>query len=94
MTVLLLLVLAVLPLLTQAFDQRYLLSIGTRIVIWAIAAISLNMILGYGGMVSFGHAMFFGIGGYAVGILAAHGDRQRLDPMAGRASWPRPCGPP
>ena len=73
MTALLLLVLAVLPLLTQAFDQRYLLSIGTRIVIWAIAAISLNMILGYGGMVSFGHAMFFGIGGYAVGILAAHG---------------------
>jgi branched-chain amino acid transport system permease protein len=72
-TVLLLLVLAVLPLLTQAFDQRYLLSIGTRIVIWAIAAISLNMILGYGGLVSFGHAMFFGIGGYAVGILAHHG---------------------
>ena len=45
-TVLVLLVLAILPLLTQAFDQRYLLSIGTRIVIWAIAAISLNMILG------------------------------------------------
>jgi branched-chain amino acid transport system permease protein len=72
-TLLVLLILAVLPLLTQAFDQRYLLSIGTRIVIWAIAAISLNMILGYGGMVSFGHAMFFGIGGYAVGILAQHG---------------------
>jgi branched-chain amino acid transport system permease protein len=72
-TLLVLLALAVLPLLTQAFDQRYLLSIGTRIVIWAIAAISLNMILGYGGMVSFGHAMFFGIGGYAVGILAHHG---------------------
>jgi branched-chain amino acid transport system permease protein len=72
-TALVLLVLAVLPLLTQAFDQRYLLSIGTRIVIWAIAAISLNMILGYGGMVSFGHAMFFGVGGYAVGILAHHG---------------------
>src|SRR5882672_258503 len=68
--VLLLVVLAVLPLLTQAFDQRYLLSIGTRIVIWAIAAVSLNMILGYGGMVSFGHAVFFGIGGYAVGILS------------------------
>jgi len=72
-TGLVLLILAVLPLLTQAFDQRYLLSIGTRIVIWAIAAISLNMILGYGGLVSFGHAVFFGIGGYAVGILAAHG---------------------
>ena len=72
-TALILLVLAVLPLLTQAFDQRYLLSIGTRIVIWSIAAVSLNMILGYGGLVSFGHAMFFGIGGYGVGILSAHG---------------------
>ncbi len=68
-----LLVFAVLPILTQAFDQRYLLSIGTRIVIWSIAAVSLNLILGYGGLVSFGHAVFFGIGGYAVGILSASG---------------------
>ena len=81
-TALLLVVLAVLPLLTQAFDQRYLLSIGTRIVIWAIAAISLNMILGYGGMVSFGHAVFFGIGGYAVGILSHHGV------ASGLIQWP------
>lgn len=72
-TAVLLLALAVLPLLTQAFDQRYLLSIGTRIVIWSIAAVSLNLILGYGGLVSFGHAVFFGIGGYAVGILSANG---------------------
>lgn len=72
-TAVILLVLAALPLLTQAFDQRYLLSIGTRIVIWSIAAVSLNMILGYGGLVSFGHAMFFGVGGYAVGILSAEG---------------------
>ena len=61
-TALILLVLAILPLLTQAFDQRYLLSIGTRIVIWSIAAVSLNMILGYGGLVSFGHAVFFTVG--------------------------------
>ncbi|MBS0223544.1 MAG: branched-chain amino acid ABC transporter permease [Proteobacteria bacterium] len=72
-TVFLLLVLAVLPLLTQAFDQRYLLSVSTRIVIWSIAAVSLNVILGYGGLVSFGHAAFLGIGGYAVGILSAEG---------------------
>jgi branched-chain amino acid transport system permease protein len=81
-TALILLVLAVLPLLTQAFDQRYLLSIGTRIVIWSIAAVSLNMILGYGGLVSFGHAMFFGIGGYAVGILSAEGI------SSGWVQWP------
>jgi branched-chain amino acid transport system permease protein len=69
----LLILFAALPLLTEAFDQRYLLSVGTRIVIWSIAAVSLNMILGYGGLVSFGHAAFFGIGGYAVGILSASG---------------------
>jgi branched-chain amino acid transport system permease protein len=72
-TALLLILLALLPLLTTLFDQRYLLSVGTRIVIWAIAATSLNMILGYGGLVSFGHAAFFGIGGYVVGILSANG---------------------
>jgi len=81
-TAVLLLLLAVLPLLTQAFDQRYLLSVGTRVVIWAIAAVSLNIILGYGGLVSFGHAAFFGIGGYAVGILSASG----ID--SGWLQWP------
>jgi branched-chain amino acid transport system permease protein len=70
---LVLLLFAVLPLLTQSLDQRYLLSVATRIVIWSIAAVSLNMILGYGGLVSFGHAAFFGIGGYAIGILSAKG---------------------
>ena len=70
---LVLVLLASLPLLTALFDQRYLLSVGTRVVIWAIAATSLNMILGYGGLVSFGHAAFFGIGGYVVGILSANG---------------------
>lgn len=74
--------LAILPLLTQAFDQRYLLSIGTRVVIWAIAATSLNMILGYGGLVSFGHAAFFGIGGYAIGILSKNGIQD------GWVQWP------
>ncbi len=77
-----LVLLAALPLLTQAFDQRYLLSVGTRIVIWSIAAASLNMILGYGGLVSFGHAAFFGIGGYAVGILSAEGVQ------SGWLQWP------
>lgn len=48
------------------------LSLITRILIYSIAAASLNFVLGYGGMVSFGHAAFFGIGGYTVGILFAH----------------------
>jgi branched-chain amino acid transport system permease protein len=45
----------------------------TRIVILALAATSLNLILGYGGMMSFGHAAYLGIGGYAIGILAHEG---------------------
>src|SRR5215475_4622552 len=85
-TTLLLVLLALLPLLTQLFDQRYLLSVGTRIVIWAIAATSLNMILGYGGLVSFGHAAFFGIGGYVVGILSANGIQD------GWLQWPLALG--
>ena len=42
-------------------------------MVWAIAAISLNLIMGYGGMISFGHAVFIGIGGYTVAIFAFHG---------------------
>ena len=42
-------------------------------MILAIAAVSLNLILGYGGMVSFGHAAYLGIGAYAVGILGFYG---------------------
>ena len=42
-------------------------------MIFAIAAVSLDLILGYGGMVSFGHAAYLGIGAYAVGIPAFHG---------------------
>src|SRR5580698_9648055 len=81
-TMLLLLVLAALPPIAQAVNDRYILSVGTRIVIWSIAAVSLNMILGYGGLVSFGHAAFFGIGGYAVGIMAAEGIQ------SGWLQWP------
>ena len=42
-------------------------------MIFALAAVGLNLILGYGAMVSFGHAMYLGIGNYAVGILGFHG---------------------
>jgi branched-chain amino acid transport system permease protein len=65
--------LAVLPLLASAVGDSYLLVMATRVMIFAIAALSLDLILGYGGMVSFGHAAFIGIGAYTVGILAAHG---------------------
>jgi branched-chain amino acid transport system permease protein len=61
------------PLAMQALDQSFYISFATRILIYAMAAASLNLVLGYGGMVSFGHAAFFGAGGYIVGILAAEG---------------------
>ncbi len=54
-------------------NQRFALTVMTRVLILAIAACSLNLILGYGGMVSFGHAVYIGLGGYTVGILAHHG---------------------
>lgn len=60
------------PYVAVAMGQTALLGLMTRILIYAIAAASLNIVMGFGGMVSFGHAAFFGVGGYAVGILAAH----------------------
>ena len=63
------------PLAMQAMDQQFYISFGARVLIYAMAAASLNLVLGYGGMVSFGHAAFFGAGAYVVGILAAEGVR-------------------
>ena len=65
--------LLLLPAYTSSTGNFFLLSLFTRIVILAMAATSLNLILGYGGMVSFGHAVYLGIGGYAIGILAYEG---------------------
>jgi branched-chain amino acid transport system permease protein len=61
------------PLAMHAMDQQFYISFGTRVLIYAIAAASLNLVLGYGGMVSFGHAAFFGAGAYIVGILTFEG---------------------
>ena len=65
--------LLLLPLYTSLSGNVFALTLFTRIVILALAAASLNLIMGYGGMMSFGHAAYLGIGGYAVGILAAEG---------------------
>ena len=65
--------LALLPLYAALTGNAFLLSLFTRILILAMAAVSLNLIMGFGGMVSFGHAAYLGIGGYAVGILAKEG---------------------
>ena len=60
------------PLWALWADQPFTITLATRVVIFALAGIGLNLALGTGGLVSFGHAVFFGIGGYAMGILAFH----------------------
>src|SRR5476651_2211346 len=81
-TVVLIAALLLLPLYTGLSGSRFLLTLFTRIVILALAAVSLNLILGYGGMMSFGHAAYLGIGGYAVGMLAHEGI------LSGFVQWP------
>ena len=67
-----LLMLVAAPWLAEARGQPFLLDLATRLAILAMAAASLNLILGIGGLVSFGHAAFLGIGAYAVAIPAWH----------------------
>jgi branched-chain amino acid transport system permease protein len=70
---LLAMLLVALPPAMQALGAGYYVSTAGRIVVFAIAATSLNLVLGYGGMVSFGHAAFFGLGAYATGVLVSEG---------------------
>ena len=62
-----------LPPVALAMDEPFFVSLASRMLIYGLAAASLDLILGFGGMVSFGHAAFFGVGGYTVGILFVHG---------------------
>ena len=64
-----------LPWAVRFLGQPFLVGVATRVLIYGIAAASLDLILGYGGMVSFGHAAFMGLGAYTVGILAAQLER-------------------
>lgn len=66
--------LALVPFIADLSGQSSLIRLVGQILIFGIAASSLNFILGYGGMVSFGHAAFFGIGGYVVGVMYHHFD--------------------
>jgi branched-chain amino acid transport system permease protein len=67
------LLLAAVPPLATLLGQLFYVDLFRRVMIFAIAALSLNLILGYGGMVSFGHAAYLGVGAYAVGVLAHYG---------------------
>ena len=82
LTATILVALALVPLYAAVTGNPFALTLFTRIVIMAIAAVSLDLIMGYGGMVSFGHAAYLGIGGYAVGILWKEGI------ASGFVQWP------
>lgn len=71
--IVLLVMVAIGPAVALISNDVYQLAVFERALIYAVAATSLNMILGYGGMVSFGHAVYLGIGCYATGILANAG---------------------
>jgi len=68
-----LVLLAAVPPVAALVNQPFYLDLVRRVMIFAIAALSLNLILGYGGMVSFGHAAYLGVGAYSVGVLAHYG---------------------
>ena len=72
------LLLVTIPILAPLAGGGYLLSFSARVMIFAIAAVALDLLVGYCGLISFGHAAFIGLGAYAVGILSAHGISEAL----------------
>lgn len=78
-----LLVLGAVPLWAWLADEPFTITLATRLAILGLAGVGLNLALGLGGLVSLGHAVFFGIGGYAMGVLASHA--QSYTPVT---DWP------
>ncbi|MEI4487633.1 branched-chain amino acid ABC transporter permease [Frigidibacter sp. MR17.14] len=64
---------ALLPPVVVSLGDPFLIVVGTRMLVFAIAALSLDLILGYGALVSFGHAAYLGLGAYAVGVMMRWG---------------------
>lgn len=71
--------LLVVPLVAWALGEPFTITLATRVAILALAGVGLNIALGLGGMISFGHAAFFGVGGYVMGVLASH--KQSYTPL-------------
>jgi branched-chain amino acid transport system permease protein len=69
---------ALLPAIAALTSRQYLIDVGARMMVFAVAAVALDLLVGYGGLISFGHAAFIGLGAYAVGILSAHGIGEAL----------------
>jgi branched-chain amino acid transport system permease protein len=71
--VVLLAALGLIPVFASVIGDDYIVTLFSRVLIFALAAVGLNLLLGYGGLVSFGHSLFIAIGAYSVGILSSHG---------------------
>ena len=69
--------LLVVPLWGWFAGKPFIITLATKVAILALAGVGLNIALGLGGLISFGHATFFGLGGYAMGILASHAQDAR-----------------
>ncbi len=79
----LLLAMIAVPLWAYYAGKPFTITLATKVAILALAGVGLNIALGIGGLVSFGHAAFFGLGGYTMGILASHA--QSYSPLF---NWP------
>ena len=71
--ILVMVLLAAVPVYASLASEPFYVTLFSRIMIFALAAVALNLILGFGGMVSFGHALYLGVGAYAAGIMSAEG---------------------
>ena len=76
---LLLAALVLVPIVAHLLEEPFIITLATKVAIFSLAGVGLNLALGQGGLVSFGHATFFGLGGYAMGVLASHA--QSYEPL-------------
>lgn len=72
LNLLLTLLMLAIPLVAWQIDEPYIITLATKVCILSLAGVGLNLVLGYGGLISLGHATFFGVGGYTMGVLASH----------------------
>ena len=79
--------LAVIPLLSYQLEHEFWIDIFTRLVILCMAALSLNLLLGFGGLPSFGHAAYLGIGAYCVGVPVYHATYGGAEWLASYSGW-------
>src|SRR5258708_12994844 len=81
---------ALIPIVALFAGGTYLVSLGSRVMIFAIAAVALDLLVGYGALISFGPAAFIATGAYAVGVLSVYGITHPPAPLPLRLALPPP----